>query len=327
MKKIIGAFLLLTAIWFVWQCDTARKESLPKSMAEELTLLPESAAGVGHINIQNLRESPFYQMMQDNLFKTPLHSREYQEFIEATGLDLGKDIKEIYFSVSPKKEDEKAEFLIVIKGSFDPAKIMNFISGKEEYSELVQENYQGQPFYRLDKEQLAFTFLETSRLIIGKDEMVRTWLYENSVGKKVTLSAELEKRIRALKYKSGAWFTLDAKLLAETLSEKLDRQAEGQTLPPLDALQDFNFSMKADKKLWFSGIGNFSDNDKAKLFQDALKGLIAAAKLSISEDRQAVDVLNKIGIRVKGRSILLDFKLDKEDIDRLQAHQDKIALR
>ena len=327
MKKFIKVSLVLSLILCIWQCDTARKESLSKSMTEELALLPESAAGVGHINIQNLRESPFYQLMQDNLSRTPFHSREYQEFMEATGLDLGKDIQEIYFSVSPKKEDEKAEFLAVIRGNFDPAKIMTFISEKEEYSELVQENYQGQPFYRLDKEQLAFTFLETSRLIIGKDEMVRTWLYENSAGKKVALSADLEKRIRALKYKSGAWFTLDAKLLAETFSEKLDRHAESHSLPTLDALQDFNFSMKADKKLWFSGIGNFSDHDKAKLFQDALKGLMAAAKLSVSEDRQAVDVLNKIGIKVKGKSVLLDFQLDKEDIDRLQAHRDKIALR
>ena len=134
MKKIIGSFLLLTVMLFIWYCDTTKKESLSKSMAEELALLPESAAGVGHINIQNLRESPFYQLMQDNLSRTPFHSREYQEFMEATGLDLGKDIQEIYFSVSPKKEDEKAEFLAVIKGSFDPAKIMNFISGKEEYS-------------------------------------------------------------------------------------------------------------------------------------------------------------------------------------------------
>ena len=98
MKKIIVSMvLLLAAIMFVWQCDTAKKESLPKSMAEELALLPESAAGVGHINIQNLRESPFYQLMQDNLSRTPFHSREYQEFMEATGLDLGKDIQEIYF--------------------------------------------------------------------------------------------------------------------------------------------------------------------------------------------------------------------------------------
>jgi len=215
----------------------------------------------------------------------------------------------------------------VIKGDFDPAKIMNYISGKEEYSEIIQENYQGQPFYRLDKEQLAFTFLETSRLIIGKDEMVRTWLYENSAGKKTSLPAELEKQVRALKYKSGAWFTLDAKMFSEAFSEELDRHTDGRGLPALEALLDFNFSMKADKKLWFSGIGNFSNNDQAKLFQDALKGLLAAAKLSVSEDREAVDVLNKIEIRVKGKSVLLDFKLDKEDIERLQAHRDKIALR
>jgi hypothetical protein len=328
MKKIIVSIvLLLAAIIFVWQCDTARKEPLSKSMVEELALLPESSAGIGHINIQNLRESPFYEMMQDDLSRSPFHSREYQKFMDATGLDLRRDIQEIYFSVSPKKEDEKVEFLAVIKGNFDPEKIMNYIAKEEVDKEIMEEDYHGQPFYRLDKEQLAFTFLEKSRLILGKDEMVRGWLDENSAGKKASLSAELEQQIKSLKYKSGAWFTLDTKMLAEIFSEEMDRHAEGRHLAALEALQDFNFSMKAEKELWFSGIGNFSDNEKAKLFNDALKGLIAAAKLSVSDDRQAVDVLNKIAIRVKGKSVLMDFKMDKEDVERLRAHRDKIALK
>jgi hypothetical protein len=328
MKKIIVLSLLLPAVlMFIWQCSTERKEPLSKSMTEELALLPQSSAGTGYINIQNLRESSFYEMMQHDLSRSPFHSQEYQEFMDATGLDLRKDIQEIYFCVSPKKGDEKAEFLAVIKGSFDPEKIMNYIAKEEVSKEIVEEDYHGQPFYQLNKKQLAFTFLEKSRLIFGKAEMVRGWLDENSAGKKTSLSAELEKQINSLKYKSGAWFTLDAKMLAETLSEEIDRHAEGRHLAAMEALQDFNFSLKADKELWFSGIGNFSDNEKANLFNDALKGLIAAAKLSVSDDRQAVDVLNKIAIKVKGNSILLDFKMDKEDVERLRAHRDKIALR
>jgi hypothetical protein len=324
MKKIIGSFLLLLAVLlFVWQCDTARKESLSKSMVEELALLPQSSAGIGHINIQNLRESPFYEMMQNNFSRTPFHSQEYQEFMNATGIDLRKDIQEIYFSISPRKADEKAEFLAVVKGAFNPEKIMDFISGQEEYSEIVQENYQGQPFYCIPEDQLAFSFVEQSRLILGKEGMVKAWLDENSSGSKNSLLPEWEKQISSLKYKSGAWFTLDATMFAEAFSEELDRQR----MPALEALQDFNFSMKADQKLWFSGIGNFSDNEKAKLFQEALKGLIAAAKLSVSDDREAVDVLNKMRIKVKGKSVLLDFKLNKEDIDHLRAHRDKMALR
>jgi len=323
----MSLLILLVVILVGIKCSGDRQESLSNSMAAELALLPESSAGVGHINIQNLRESPFYEMMQDNFSRTPFHSREYQEFMDATGIDLRKDIHEIYFGISPRKEEEKAEFLAVIKGDFDPAKIMNYISGKEDYSEIMQENYQGQPFYRIPEEQLAFSFVEQSRLILGKEGMVQAWLDENSSGKKASLSAGLEKQIKSLKYKSGAWFTLDARMFAEAFSEELQRHSEGKHLQALEALQDFNFSMKADKKLWFSGIGNFSDNEKAKLFQDALKGLIAAAKLSVSEDREAVNVLNKIGIRVKGKRVLLDFKMDKEDIDRLRAHRDKIALR
>ena len=87
-----------------------------------------------------------------------------------------------------------------------------------------------------------------------------------------------------------------------------------------------NASIKFDEKLTFHGMSQFSDKEKAQLFHDALKGFIATAKLSMSKDRKAVDVLNKIQTDIKGKEIIIEFEMSKEDIDRLKKGNKQLAL-
>jgi hypothetical protein len=134
-------------------------------------------------------------------------------------------------------------------------------------------------------------------------------------------------RINSLKYKNDAWFTLNTEPMIGEMLDKMNKSSEGERLAGLKSVKNLNFSMKVNDELIFSGVGNFSDNEKAKLFHDALKGFVATAKLSLSEDRDAVDVLNKIDIDTRGDQVLVNFKMSKDDVEKLMEKRSRIAYK
>jgi len=75
--------------------------------------------------------------------------------------------------------------------------------------------------------------------------------------------------------------------------------------------------MEATDKLLFDGKGEFSDAQNAELFHDAIKGMIATVKISVSGDREAVDVFNKIKIDQDRNWVTGKFEMSKEDIEKL----------
>ena len=83
--------------------------------------------------------------------------------------------------------------------------------------------------------------------------------------------------------------------------------------------------MKVGQDLQFAGEGEFADAENAELFHDAVKGALAAAKLSMSGDREAVDVLNKIEIKIKGSRVVVNSQINKADVDKLVAKRDELT--
>jgi hypothetical protein len=328
MKKPILMFSVISLLTLTaWQCAIERTEPISQQISEELALFPANATGVGYANMAAMRESPFFSMMQKRWDNGLGYSDEYQEFMEKTGLDLRKDINEVYFSIAPTEIKRKPSILVVIKGSYNPDKIIEFIESESKEDEVGEESYKDFTLYNLNNDNILFSFTDHNRLIFGNATLVKSWLRQFKEDKKKEIDSDLSKRLDLLKYKSGAWFVLDAENMIEEMMKEMQRHPEARRFTGLKSLKDFSFSMKVEDKLWFSGVGKFSDEEKAELFQDAVKGFISTMKLSVSEDRQAVDVLNKINVKHKGNRVMMDFEMSQEDIEKLQAKRPKIALK
>jgi hypothetical protein len=328
MKKIILKFsAVLVCILTVWQCTLERTEPISPQISEELALFPANPIGVGYANMEEMRESPFYSMIQKRWDKGLGYSDEYKEFMEKTGLDFRKDINEIYFSIVATEIKKKPSILTVIKGSFNPDQLIEFIKSESEEDEVREESYDDFTLYKINDDNLSFSFIDHNRLIFGNASLVKSWISHFTKDTNKEIDSDLAKRLDPVKYKSDAWFVFDAENIIDDMMEEMQKHPESRRFSGLKSLKDFIFSMKVKDKLWFSGVGNFSDEEKAKLFEDAVKGFIAAVKLSVSEDRQAVDVLNKINVKHDGNRVLLDLEMSQEDIEKLEAKSPKIALK
>lgn len=311
MKKVIIVFISIMLLGtLLWQCEKVTTP-VSSSMKKELSRLPESAIGMAYVNINKIKESEFFSMFEDKFNMELNEDEDYQDFTDATGFDFTKDVDEMYVTFAPGESRDQKQFLAVIKGSFDEEKIVDFISTHDKRHELKSQQYQDYKIYRIEDKPVRFSFPDANTLIVGVEHYVTTWLNGDENSHKWI------KRMEKMRYKDGICFTMDAKAVINEVMTQIDRMDEAKRLQALKSVEDVYFSAEATDEILFEGRGKFSDAQNAELFHDAIKGVLATVKISVSGDRDAVDIFNKIKINQDGDWITSHFKMSKEDVEKL----------
>jgi hypothetical protein len=82
-------------------------------------------------------------------------------------------------------------------------------------------------------------------------------------------------------------------------------------------IKNGSISMDFSEQLSFYGQGECLDTEKATLLSDAIKGLLASAKLAVSDERDVVDIINKVNVQTKKEKVTVQFKMNAEEIEKL----------
>lgn len=312
MKNIVLFTLTAFLLLFISACDTIQKQAVPQSVAEQLAMLPQDAQVIGFADVAKIQSSPFYKQIYESMDEISDHDDDYEKFVRETGLDPKKDIKSVYFAMSPKVGGEVEDLLVVAKGNFDPEKIMTHIQAKEQENELKETVYQDSKLYTFDDGDNAFCFVDDQSLIGGKTSSVRAYLDRSSSGPDLQKpDAAVLERVKDVAYFDGAWMVAETKSMVAKIDQDLGK------MRGLKSIEKASVSMQFSDVIKFNSNGNFDNEENAILFEDALKGLIATGKLAVSEDRTVVDILNKFEIKRDGNNIEADFRITKEDVQKL----------
>ncbi|MBN2367295.1 MAG: hypothetical protein JXL67_14085 [Calditrichaeota bacterium] len=317
---LITSFITLSG----WQCDREKAEPLSTEMASEIASLPDEAPAIGYMNVQNLRESPFFSIFEDRMDDGTFCSEEYNKFMDATGLDIHKDIHQVYFCFFP---GEESRFLAVVTGNYQPEAIIEYVRTEMDDEQLFEEPYGTYMLYSTGDEEFTISFSGNQRLIVGTRKLVKNWIDGVTSVTPEKMSKETLERLRTIQYKSDGWMTIRTEDFMEKIEESRERHPEGSRFKGLQSLQQVNFSMKLNEKINFAGISIFTTAEKADIFKEALEGWIATAKLAVSDERKAVDVLNKIDIDSHGQEVSIRFEFTREDLRTLRSQDLKLAMR
>ena len=123
MNKITTrTFLLFLLSMSYLSCSDNKITPLSAEMADQIKRLPANSTGLFYMNLNTLRESPFYTILIESFGEDSNHHPKYQEFAEATGFDIQNDIDQIYGAFIPSKEDKKENGLIIGTGRFNRKK-------------------------------------------------------------------------------------------------------------------------------------------------------------------------------------------------------------
>lgn len=322
-KRILSLMLIIALVALMFACQQDQKEPFRSEMLSQIARLPQDANFLGYFNYQQIRETPFIQLLLDSTEHAPFIDRTYQDFLDLTDFDFQKDIKDVYFAGTISGSEDEFDGLIVAFGKYNPEKIMNYVLENDKKQELTQELYAGKPLYHFKKsnpkEHKIFCFVDEKTFIGGGEVPVKAWL--DKLGKEISANRELVSRLEKLPYKNHAWFTGSL----ETALKKLDQEKNFHPMQGMQHLRNIDVSFKFSQELLCASSLEASNPEKASLFRDTIKGAISTAKLSVSEDRGTVDVLNKIEVKQQKNKINVTFRLTKEDVKKLIEQKKKLS--
>jgi len=301
-------------------CADETAEPLSNAMKREVAFLPQNANMIGYINFEQIKHSSFYELVMDSSRRDPFHSEEYLKFLEITGFDFEKDISELYFAACLDSGEDNLQGLFVAHGRFDEERLINYLRDHDKKNELVEEVYLSHTIYHLDKEQMTFSFFDSTTVVGGDRRHITTWLdsYNSTIQNE---QHPLLQNIKNLKYKNGIWFTMTA----EPLIRRMKRNEIGEKIQGLKNIKQGGFAFDFSDQLNLYANCECTDSEKAGLLKDAIAGFIATAKLSRSDERDAVDILNKIDVQHKGKFVTVKFKMTKEEFEKLIEKKKTIA--
>jgi hypothetical protein len=157
-------------------------------------------------------------------------------------------------------------------------------------------------------------------MVGGKERYIKSWLDKYDQTSK-DATHPLLPHVGKLKYKKGVWFTMTA----EPLMRRIKESDFGEKLQGLKNVKHGGLSMDFSDHFNFYADCECSDAEKSELLKDAIKGFIATLKLSKSDDRDAIDILNKIDVKQSNACVIVKFKMTKDEVERLLLKRKAIA--
>ncbi len=314
-------FILIGMVIIIAGCTKERADLLSSSDLKYLALMPQDASIIGTMNFSKIHQTKIYDLFMKYAKHNPFDSEDYKVFTEETGFDLEKDLSQFYFAGIGRGHKYQTNGIFIATGKFTPEKISEFIESKADDSEkLISESYHNFKLYRVHRKDMAFCFADDQTLIGGRDSLVMIAL--DRFGKENSLSDNLQNEISSIRYKTHAWIWMNT----EQFLASLPMSEFGDRLRSLDSITNGQMSVELADDIKFDGRCTCRDKENAELIQDMIKGGIAAAKLSFTEDRNAIDILNKIEVESDDNKVKVNFDMSGKEIDYLLSKQGFIAI-
>lgn len=291
----------------------------------DLAYMPANAAVVAYANVGDVMHSDLRERLRQAM---PEEDKEKgrKEFLEATGIDIEKDIDSVLACLVPEGDDRAP--VVAIRGRFDEGKIEAFArehgaqvdtsSGarvitmpKREAQDRDDEGEGAEadtPRRRHANFQPAMAFVEPGLLLFGRESIVRAGL-SRKTGQNLTSNAELMARIEKLDRGANAWAIGRFDALAG--QARLPEQVSAQ-LPPLTWIEasghvngGIRGTLRAETK----------DEAAAKNLRDMINGLMALGRMQGQNKPEVQALLQSINLGGQGNTVELSFTVPAELLD------------
>jgi hypothetical protein len=174
-----------------------------------------------------------------------------------------------------------------------------------------------------ERGEKAFYFADAHTLVAGSKEWVQAIIDGKTADRSVKQNAAAVELMDKLRFKDQCWFVANTAEVMEKMAEELGESRDFKGTRAVKAVQNIVFSAHLGQKAELYGEAVCDNEENSRLLADAAKGALATAKLAVSDDREAVDMLNRIGINKKGKSVEFAANLDKAFFDKLREKTEK----
>jgi hypothetical protein len=281
-----------------------------------LEWVPASASLVGHLDVRALAKTP--------LADAP--SREVKgrgvpaagEILEATGIDLWKDVDSITFSAAEREEGQKeSRWGVSVEGTFDAEEAAKKLAGAE--TDRSEENYRGTIIYRVSRASgasadAAVAVTGASTALFGHPSYLREMI-DAGRGRKPSASGLVES------WGFGS-FAEDSFWLAGKPSKALHAMVGRSN--ELPSLQAFALSGRLASELSLRLRGRAADAASAQKLADVVRGFVALGRLQAgptSSSPELGTIADSVQVELQAEQIDVSLTVPYEVIRKLSERQ------
>jgi len=310
LRKLLTVALVLAVV----SAASAFQGAEPKAADDdEARWLVNDAEFIFKINVRQLLGSGLMKGKTDDIKNAIKMNRELSNMIDATGLDVTKDVDLIVMSASGNsKADMKA--YVVIKGKFDLDKVHTALKKREEVRPVKEGAIQLYEFSVQDQTLVgAFPDNKTMVLTSSKDTTVDLV--------KGTKKSAVSKPMKAATAKFNG---RESMTFALVVNEEMKKQLENAPRfgEAASKLQSITAALTVTDAITFNVTGVTNDPKASKQLAALLETGKAAGKAGIAgnDDIPAAvsDLLDAIKIAGGKDGVTVDLKIAKETLDKLK---------
>lgn len=323
--------LLIFALLFSCEQSALKQGTYGEDL---LTYAPYSSDFVFYINASDVRNSKFAKEEIDQHSDELFHEgrKYYDKFVKLTGLDPEKDVESFLLAGDSKNIEENKSAVFIAKGNFDEAKIISFVKNiiaeeaDEDIVEFSEEDIAGKKVYRLKKkenvngkdldkiEEFACSFISKNIIVFSAYENIETVLSaKNNL-------ADNKAMLAKIKQVNG--HQMYAVVNAEQFKSKVNGNAQAEKVASF--VEDISFALNFDAEMTLSMVSNCIKEEQAELLKEMLEGLVATAKLAVSDERELIDLMQEVDIESKSKRISVSLTVDQDRLKKLKKYSSNI---
>jgi hypothetical protein len=317
-KKMLALSLILVVMLLVPACK--KKAAGQMNTDAMLAMVPEGPVMLMAFDFQRFAALNFVDKAlkadwQKNA-KAAKDFKDYQEFVEKTGVDLQKDVYAVVAAIYGGFESENPEALVVVNMKYDEGKLLAVFKEKGVFS--AEEKYGDRTLYTLKNEDSAkdmrLVFLNKANVVIGSPLQAKKAIdLAAKNGKNVLATPALMKYVDKLDKKSMFW------LAVGSIPAKM-KEAPAGGMMPVDLSKAEAFTAVADfKNKTLSGELRLVSYNEAgnKQIADMLNGLKALGAMGAAKEPELGELLNGIQLSSAADHVKLVFTLSEELMNKL----------
>jgi len=276
--------------------------------AGDAAYLVDNAEVIIKLNVKQLLASKLAQEHTDALKAAINSNRELKGVLDATGIDVTKDIDSVLISAAgTNPTDVKAQ--IAVRGTFDTAKIGKVLA-KQDKVKVVKEG--GKELYELEAPQggpLYAAFVDNKTLVLTPSKET-TASFAKGTAKKGTISKPMREAL-------GRFTGKESVAVAAGVTDEIRNLLKGSPQgAELAKLQTLNASVTVTDGVTLNLTGITNDAEAAKSMAAVLDKLKGAGKEFVPP--QATDLYDAIKVGSTKGNVTIDLKVSKETIEKLK---------
>ncbi len=321
MKKLTTKLSVLFILIFFLIFSGCGKESeiTSKGKINLLSLIPADASGVFSINFEKITKLENFNKIVNKIDKEEKKPslktfKNYQDFIEKTGIDPKKDLYSIALGLYGDIGKKNIDIALVINLNYNEDKILDLF--KKENKNYYEEKFKKYVLYKfLDEKnrEMCFSFINNRIIALGPVTRVKQVidLFKGN-GKSILTDEKKKPYLNDFNPKSVLSFVFD-------FPEKA-KKSEAQQGSPFK--MDFSKAeilwgeVGFEENIWSGKIKLVSHDEEANKqivnMLNGLKGMGAMAGPEIAE------ILNKINLSSSADNIELTFSIPNELLKKVQ---------